>query len=41
MWASDRPGLPLAGSAQEAVTEEIETCPAKHLAFQPTFKDSD
>src|SRR5262252_989028 len=33
-WASYRLGLPLAGSSQEAVTQEIEACPAKHLAFQ-------
>src|SRR5207245_9222008 len=33
-WAYERPGLPLAGSPQEAAAQEIEACPAKHLAFQ-------
>ena len=28
-----RPGRPLAGSPQEAAAEQIEVCPAKHLAF--------
>jgi hypothetical protein len=32
-WAY-RPGLPLAGSPQEATAEQIEAGPAKHLAFQ-------
>src|SRR6516225_1722489 len=31
-WIS-RPGLPLAVRPQEATAEEIEACPAKHLAF--------
>src|SRR3989442_4693457 len=32
-WAYYRPGLPLAGSPQEAAAQEIEACPAKLLAF--------
>ena len=28
------PGLPLSGSEQEAPAEQIEACPAKHLALQ-------
>ena len=32
-WAYYCPGLPLAGRPQEAVAQEIEACPATHLAF--------